>query len=52
VAALCAATYLIGLQEILKPKNISAGYARRNIFGFYMNYFFLGSLIGFDLSAI
>jgi hypothetical protein len=33
---------LVGdLQEIIKPKNVAAGYARRNIFGFYVNHFFL-----------
>jgi hypothetical protein len=30
------------LQEIIKPKNVAAGYARRHIFGFYMDYLFLG----------
>jgi hypothetical protein len=30
------------LQEIIKPKNDAAGYARRIIFGFYMDHFFLG----------
>jgi hypothetical protein len=29
------------LQEIIKPKNAAAGYARSNIFGFYMDHFFL-----------
>jgi hypothetical protein len=28
-------------QEIIDPKNIAAGYARRNIFWFYMDHFFV-----------
>jgi hypothetical protein len=30
------------LPEIIKPKNVAAGVARRHIFGFYMDHLFLG----------
>jgi len=32
------------LHKIIDPKNGAAGYARRTIFGFYMNHFSLGVL--------
>lgn len=31
------------LHEIIAPKNVTAGLARRHVFGFYMDHFF-GSL--------
>jgi hypothetical protein len=37
-----AISFLSDLQEIIKPKNDAAGVARRIIFGFYMDHFFLG----------
>jgi hypothetical protein len=32
-----------GLHEMIKPKNVAVGYARRHIFGFYIAYNFLNT---------
>jgi hypothetical protein len=38
----CGFISIRDLQEIIKPKNVAAGYACRHIFGLYMDHFFLG----------
>jgi hypothetical protein len=34
------------VQKRKNPKTVGAGYSPRNIFGFYMDYFFLGIPLG------